>query len=62
MLIFCLHIPGGQAFVEGPTSITVTGSLVPSTGGNWSNVNDSLSDDRMDLDQDQKQVKLKYTW
>jgi hypothetical protein len=51
-----LHIPGGQAFVDGPTSITVTGSLEPSTGGNWSNVSGSLSAGRMDLSQKQKSV------
>jgi len=58
MFIFYLHIPGGQAFAEGPTSITVTGSLHPSTGGNWSSVNDSLSAGRMDLGQKQKLRKV----
>ena len=61
MFIFYLHIPGGQAFAEGPTSITVTGSLHPSTGENWSSVNDSLSAGRMDLGQKQKLRKFQHS-
>jgi len=61
MFIFYLHIPGGQAFAEGPTSITVTGSLHPSTGGNWSSVNDSLSAGRIDLGQKQKLRKVQHS-
>jgi hypothetical protein len=61
MFIFYLHIPEGQAFAEGPTSITVTGSLHPSSAGNWSSVNGSLSAGRMDLGQKQKLRKLQHS-